>query len=388
MTALVKSGTTAIDKLSEARALIKECKRVDDAKKLRDQAEAIRVYAKQQKESLEIQNDAAEIKLRAERRIGELLIAAKENGERADRGGDKKSKLHNATLIEPPTLADLGIEKTAAKRWQDVARLPEETFESFIKDTRAASQEVTTSGVLSLAQQQKKKAQHAEAREAVAQQARQAPAQAEVRQQAAVELLDSLSPSSVDLLLTDPPYMTDVDDIYEFAQSWVPLALSRVKPTGRIYICTGAYPTELGAYIGALMKSDFVYANILVWTYRNTLGPSPKLDYKLNWQAIHYLRGREAPDLDCPIMTEQFSVQDINAPDGRQGDRYFVWQKPDELAERFIRHSTKPGELVVDPFAGSGTFLVAAARLGRRAIGSEVADGQLELCVARGCRRA
>ncbi len=35
-------------------------------------------------------------------------------------------------------------------------------------------------------------------------------------------------------------------------------------------------------------------------------------------------------------MTEQFSVQDINAPDGRLGDRFHAWQKPDELAERVI----------------------------------------------------
>jgi hypothetical protein len=41
--------------------------------------------------------------------------------------------------------------------------------------------------------------------------------------------------------------------------------------------------------------------------------------------------GVDAPALDCPAMTEQFSVQDINAPDGRLGDRYHAWQKPDDL---------------------------------------------------------
>lgn len=39
----------------------------------------------------------------------------------------------------------------------------------------------------------------------------------------------------------------------------------------------------------------------------------------------------DAPALDCRVMTEQFSVQDINAPDGRLGDRYHAWQKPDDL---------------------------------------------------------
>ena len=42
-----------------------------------------------------------------------------------------------------------------------------------------------------------------------------------------------------DLLITDPPYMTDVDDVETFAKEWLPLALSRIKPTGRAYICIG-----------------------------------------------------------------------------------------------------------------------------------------------------
>lgn len=58
-------------------------------------------------------------KVRAERRIGELLIQQRESDGRQSRGGDRKSKLHNETLI--PTLADLGIEKTQSKRWQDIA---------------------------------------------------------------------------------------------------------------------------------------------------------------------------------------------------------------------------------------------------------------------------
>jgi hypothetical protein len=125
--------------------------------------------------------------------------------------------------------------------------------------------------------------------------------------------------------------------------------------------------------------------NVLVWTYRNTLGPSPSLGYKLNWQAILYFCGTDAPPLDCPLMTEQFSVQDLNAPDGRVGNRYHAWQKPDELAERLIRHSTKPGEAVMDCFAGTGTFLLAAHRLGRRALGCEYSEAMLALAEKRGC---
>lgn len=189
-----------------------------------------------------------------------------------------------------------------------------------------------------------------------------------------------------DLLLTDPPYMTDIDDIDVFANDWLPIALDKVKSTGRAYVFVGAYPNEINAYINAAKKSDMTLANILVWTYRNTIGPSPTHDYKLNWQAILYFRGEDAPPINAPIMNEQFSVQDVNAPDGRFGEgRYHKWQKPDELAERLIRHSTKMGDTVMDCFAGTGTFVLAAARLGRNAIGCDKDAVILKIAKDRGC---
>ena len=227
------------------------------------------------------------------------------------------------------------------------------------------------------------------AQDQAAQEAQRAPHKATVRKMDAIEFLEQMPVQSVDLLLTDPPYMTDVDDINEFAASWVTVALDRLKTTGRAYIFTGAYPQELAAYLGVLLPAcaerGLVLANVLVWTYENTLGPSPKDDYKLNWQAAFYIRGTGAPPLNCPIMLEQFTVQKVRAPDGRLGDRYHAWQKPDELAERLIRHSTVADQLVVDPFAGTGTFILAAARLGRYAYGCDNSDAMLEIARQRGC---
>ena len=88
-----------------------------------------------------------------------------------------------------------------------------------------------------------------------------------------------------DLLITDPPYMTDIDNIEEFALNWLPVALDKVKDTGRAYICIGSYPRELEAYLSTTPPDHLVLANILPWTYRNTLGPSPKFVYKNDWQA-------------------------------------------------------------------------------------------------------
>ena len=198
-----------------------------------------------------------------------------------------------------------------------------------------------------------------------------------------IDWLKSL-PEDADLLITDPPYATDVENIEEFANSWLPVALNRVKSTGRAYVCIGAYPEELKAYLN-IDPGHLELCQVLVWTYRNTLGPSPKDRYKLNWQAILYYKGVDAPELNCPIMTEQFSVQDINAPDNRHGayERWHAWQKPDELAERLIRHSTKEGDVVIDPFAGTGTFILAATKLNRVAFGCDKNSEMIQIAHSR-----
>lgn len=182
-----------------------------------------------------------------------------------------------------------------------------------------------------------------------------------------------------DLIITDPPYSTDIEDMGKFVE-WLPLALSKMKPTGRAYVFVGAYPEELSDYLNTVMPDQ-----VLVWTYRNTLGPTPKNNYKQNWQAILYFVGKDAAPLDCPLMLEQFSVQDVSAPDGRQGDRYHAWQKPLELADRLIKHSTKPGDTIIDPFCCTGTFLLSAAALGRKAAGCDISPENLKIAAERGC---
>ena len=188
-----------------------------------------------------------------------------------------------------------------------------------------------------------------------------------------------------DLLLTDPPYMTDIEDMPAFVNEWLYDALNGVKDTGFAYIFIGAYPDEVKAYLNARIPKHMHLEQILVWTYKNTLGQNPKDRYKQNYQNCLFYRGVNAPDLDCPLTSEQWAVQEINAPDGRQGDRYHAWQKPMEIAERFIRHSTKAGDIVFDPFACTGTFLLASAKLGRRAYGFEIEPNNAKIALERGC---
>lgn len=191
-----------------------------------------------------------------------------------------------------------------------------------------------------------------------------------------------------DLLLTDPPYMTDVEDIGVFVSSWLYIALSKIKDTGRAYIFIGAYPNEVRAYLNAVIPDTIQLEQILVWTYKNTIGQNPKDRYKLNYQNILYYKGINAGNLDCPLTTEQWAVQEFNAPDGRQGDRFHTWQKPSELAERLIRHSTKPGDIIYDPFVCTGTFVLAGNKLGRNSSGCDISSENLDIAVLRGCTLA
>jgi len=189
-----------------------------------------------------------------------------------------------------------------------------------------------------------------------------------------------------DLLLTDPPFSTDIDNISEFVNSWLPLSLNTLTDTTRGYICIGAYPEEIEAYFNYFNNQDrFIIDSPLVWTYRNTLGRTPNRKYNLNYQLILHFYTKDSEDLDTSITNEMFSVQDINAPDGRQGDRFHKWQKPNKLAQRLIRHSTREGDQIIDPFCGSGTFLVNAGKLNRYAFGCDIDKEALKICEERGC---
>lgn len=197
------------------------------------------------------------------------------------------------------------------------------------------------------------------------------------------EFLNQFEDGSVDLLITDPPYSTDVDDINKFAESWLNNALKKVKDSGYAFVFIGAYPEEINAYLNIAMPTQ-----LLVWEYKNTLGQNPKDRYKLNYQAILFYRMSKAGSLNIDITNEQWAVQSINAPDGRLGDRYHAWQKPIELADRLIRHTTNTGEQVIDPFCCTGTFLLAASKLNRNALGSDISDDNLKIAVQRGCQYA
>ena len=151
-----ESHNKALVFLGEASRIVEKAKTVQDLKKIRDKAEAVRQYAKQAGESLVIQNHCAEIKLRAERKAGELLSDMAESGQRP-RGRKKES--HESTL------SDLGVSRDESSRWQREAEVPAGKFESWVAERNASGEEVTQSGLLKIAMAGRKKQREPAAKE-------------------------------------------------------------------------------------------------------------------------------------------------------------------------------------------------------------------------------
>src|SRR5712664_476219 len=124
---------------------------VDEAKGIRDKAEALRIYAKQSGQSLEVLNRCAEIKLGAERRAGEILLDMEKN--KGARGKGVRFRDESA-----PTLAELGISQVQSHRWQKIAGIPLREFEGFIRERKREGIELTSVSVLRLANELSRRA--------------------------------------------------------------------------------------------------------------------------------------------------------------------------------------------------------------------------------------
>lgn len=130
---------------------IAECHAVDEVKDLRDKALALEMYQRQA-QNLEAERKACEVRLRAERRCGEILNAMREGGQMA-RGAAEPgtnrgtTRSHHETASQ--TLSDLGISKTQSSRWQALANVPESQFEAALRDPEIRP---TTTGILKRAE--------------------------------------------------------------------------------------------------------------------------------------------------------------------------------------------------------------------------------------------
>lgn len=117
---------------------IAECHAVDEVKDIRDKAKALEVYARQA-QNFEAERKAQEVRVRAERRAGELLTAMpKARGVRMNgRCADGVLRLSSESTAETRTLPELGISRDQSSQWQALANVPQATFERALADPSA-----------------------------------------------------------------------------------------------------------------------------------------------------------------------------------------------------------------------------------------------------------
>ena len=160
------SHKTALVKYDAARRALAAARTSDEAKDIRDKAEAMRVYARQAKDR-QLEVDAAEIRIRAERRLGELIKAQKETVGLATGGqpyhstGPREVPVENrptgprkVPVQEPPTLSEVGISKNLSSRAQKLAAVPEDKFEELVGEWRGKASTSESRIAVSLAPQQ------------------------------------------------------------------------------------------------------------------------------------------------------------------------------------------------------------------------------------------
>jgi len=126
---VLEQHSAAIVRYDAMCRAIQVCHSVDEVKAIRDKALALEVYAAQAMNT-DAERKACEIRLRAERRAGQLLKETKKNGQRAKAGDNPRG----GRVLNTPKLADLGISADQSSKWQALAEVPEEQFERALRD--------------------------------------------------------------------------------------------------------------------------------------------------------------------------------------------------------------------------------------------------------------
>lgn len=134
---------TDIEKITIAGRMLAEAVTLPDIKQVISLAEAGVAYAKAANLGTEAQNVAAEIAVRGKRRAGEILAQLeKKPGNRTDTSGNVAGGSEYDEV-----LTESGTSGRDARRWQQIASLPEEEFEEYIEETKEQGEELTSSGI-------------------------------------------------------------------------------------------------------------------------------------------------------------------------------------------------------------------------------------------------
>jgi site-specific DNA-methyltransferase (adenine-specific) len=231
-----------------------------------------------------------------------------------------------------------------------------------------------------------------------------------------LEILAAIPENSVDLVFADPPYflsnggitchagkMVSVhkgdwdksrgpDANHEFNRAWLAAAQRVLKPNGSIWVSGTAHVIHSVGF--AMQQLGFKLLNDISWVKPN---PPPNLSCRYFTHATETIiwaakNAKSRHTFNYKLMKEtnhgkqMKSVWEIRPP--AQWEKRFgkhPTQKPVALLERILLASTNEGDVVLDPFAGSSTTLLAALRLRRNAVGCELSAEFLTLSLRRIC---
>ena len=216
----------------------------------------------------------------------------------------------------------------------------------------------------------------------------------ELRLGSCLDLIRDIDTDSIDLLLTDPPYGVErIEDIREGGSSRLighqlmsdthnltideacallkELApqFKRVMKDGSHFYCFCAFQ-YIGRFIDALTPHLEFQPPVIIWDRGKPSSPGYGYNYLSRCEVIIY--GHKMPR-GRRLTESMYNI--IECSDVPKSTRIYPTEKPLPLLQTLIKQSTSPNGLVLDPFAGSASTLMAAKASGRRAIGFEIDEG-------------
>jgi DNA modification methylase len=171
-------------------------------------------------------------------------------------------------------------------------------------------------------------------------------------------------------------FVTD-EDFAQMLRAWFG-NMARVLEPGRSFYIWGGY-ANVANYPSALKESELYFSQTIIWVKEHPV--LTRKDFMGNHEWCFYGWREGGPHYFTPDInnaTDVWSVKKINPQ-----SMVHLTEKPVELAVRAMTYSSKPGENVLDLFAGSGSTMIAAERTGRRAYLMEMDPPYCDVIVKR-----
>jgi DNA modification methylase len=359
--------------LEQAYALLSKAGRPEEAKEIADKAEALRQYARRARLSLDAQNKCAELKLRAQRKLGQMLDGMEKNKGIRMSGKDVFGGFTAEPPNEAPNLDELGISKATSSRVQTIGRMPDQEFEKHIKETQAKEAELTTKELYKEAKRMERATQKARERAEAAEAMRgvEIPDRCRILHGDFRDILSDEMEGGVDLLFTDPPYHESAlvlwSDLGEFASK-------HLKPGAFLLAYSGQ--RFLDQVFGRIGEHDLEY----FWTVAvdHTHGQLRFWDRRCwnSWKPLIMWR-KPGGEEDLEWFRDRLDKGEKTTKD------YHEWAQPIAQAEKMVEKFCPPGGIVVDPMCGSATIPLAALLNDRKVVGVEEDRERYEAALER-----